>query len=96
MEEQLCGEAKKMSRKEKQQLVKENTANSQCSSWLDFAILHGEQAPELSQLRQQEYQGILGNMHFGPYKVFTANSIPNNKRYGFSELFSLIFFQRSS
>lgn len=86
MAEQLCGEAKKMSRKEKQQLVKENTANSQCSSWLDFAILHGEQAPELSQLRQQEYQGILGNMHFGPYKVFTANSIPNNKRYDLTKL----------
>lgn len=86
MAEQLCGEAKKMSRKEKQQLVKENTANIQCSSWLDFAILHGEQAPELSQLRQQEYQGILGNMHFGPYKVFTANSIPNNKRYDLTKL----------
>lgn len=54
--EQLCDEAKKKSRKEP-------------SSWLDFAILHGEQAPELEQIRDTEYSGALGNMHFGPYRV---------------------------
>lgn len=55
--EQLCDAAKAESRKDA----------STC--WLDFAILHGEQAPELSQIRQNEYTGALGNMHFGPYRV---------------------------
>ena len=55
--EQLCDAAKAKSRKDA----------STC--WLDFAILHGEQAPELSQIRQNEYTGALGNMHFGPYRV---------------------------
>lgn len=57
--EQLCGEAKQKSRKVD-------------SSWLDFAILHGEQAPTLSQIREQEYTGAIGKagaMHFGPYKI---------------------------
>lgn len=39
------------------------------SCWLDFVILHGEQAPELEQIRQAEYKGHQGNMHFGPYRV---------------------------
>jgi hypothetical protein len=55
--EQLCDEAKKRCRKEPG------------TSWLDFAILHGEQAPTLDQIRVQEYVGVLGNLHFGPYKV---------------------------
>lgn len=54
--EQLCEEAKKKSRKKD-------------SCWLDFAILHGEQAPKLAMIREEEYMGILGNMHFGPYRV---------------------------
>lgn len=55
--EQLCDVAKKSSRK------------IPGSSWLDFAILHGEQAPTIEQIRAQEYKGALGNMHFGPYRV---------------------------
>jgi hypothetical protein len=54
--EQLCDEAKKKSRKKG-------------DSWLDFARLHGEQAPTLDQIRQQEYRGAQGDLHFGPYKV---------------------------
>ena len=55
--EQLCDVAKKASRKTKG------------SSWLDFAILHGEQAPTIEQIREQEYKGGMGDMHFGPYRV---------------------------
>lgn len=54
--EQLCSAAKSKSREKN-------------DSWLDFAILHGEQAPTLEQIRQQEYRGAQGNMHFGPYTV---------------------------
>ena len=60
--EQLCDEAKKISRK------------TPGTSWLDYAILHGEQAPTIEQIRAQEYKGTLGDMHFGPYQVGgTAN-----------------------
>ncbi|NME28991.1 hypothetical protein HF872_10225 [Megasphaera hexanoica] len=55
--EQLCDAAKVSSRKQ----------DDTC--WLDFAILHGEQAPKLHQIREEEYMGTLGNMHFGPYLV---------------------------
>lgn len=55
--EQLCDKAKKSSR------------SIAGSSWLDFAILHGEQAPTIDQIRAQEYRGAMGNMHFGPYRV---------------------------
>ena len=59
--EQLCDSAKDSMRKNK------NTP----SSWLDFAILHGEQAPTLEQIRKCEYSGVRGNLHFGPYQVGT-------------------------
>ena len=55
--EQLCDRAKEEARKEPG------------SSYLDFAILHGEQAPTLEQIREDEYQGIIGDLHFGPYQV---------------------------
>lgn len=61
--EQVCDSAKAEMRREK---------NSP-SSWLDFAILHGEQAPSLKQIRENDYQGSLGNLHFGPY------TLPENK-----------------
>ncbi len=55
--EQLCANAKKESR-----------ANG--SSWIDFAILHGEQSPTLEQIREQEYTSELGgHLHFGPYII---------------------------
>lgn len=53
--EQVCGVAKKASRKTP-------------GSWIDFAILHGEQAPTIEQIRAQEYTGAMGDMHFGPYR----------------------------
>ena len=53
--EQVCGVAKKASRKTP-------------GSWIDFAILHGEQAPTIEQIRAQEYTGVMGDMHFGPYR----------------------------
>ena len=56
--EQLCGEAKKKSR------PKEG------SCWIDFALLHGEQAPTIGQIREQEYTGrFIKKMHFGPYEI---------------------------
>ena len=63
--EQLCDEAKDAMRKS-------NIADG--SSWLDFAILHGEQAPELEQIRKNEYSGARGNLHFGPYRVANSNA----------------------
>lgn len=59
--EQLCDAAKKVSR-------------IQNGCWLDFALLHGEQAPTLGQIRAQEYRGILGDLHFGPYAVCNSAS----------------------
>ena len=58
--EQLCDSAKESMRSEKNP-----------SSWLDFAILHGEQAPTLEQIREREYTGARGNLHFGAYQVGT-------------------------
>ncbi len=66
--EQLCGAAKARSREDKMD-KNGNIDEEKRSSWLDFAILHGEQAPELEQIRRQEYRGQLGDLHFGPYKV---------------------------
>ena len=64
--EQLCEAAKQRKRKEKQA-----NPNAMGTSWLDFAILHGEQSPTLEQIRKQEYSGAggEGGMHFGPYQV---------------------------
>ena len=56
--EELCGAAKKKMR-----------AQDGDSCWLDFAILHGEQAPTLAGIRAQEYRGARGSLHFGPYQV---------------------------
>ena len=65
--EQLCDAAKAAMRSEKNP-----------SSWLDFAILHGEQAPTLEQIRRREYTGARGNLHFGPYKVGGSADFPYN------------------
>jgi len=65
--EQLCDSAKSAMRRN------ENPV----SSWLDFAILHGEQPPTLSQIRENDYKGALGDLHFGAYQI--ANQSAENK-----------------
>lgn len=71
--EQLCDAAKTKMRRLlsfEEQAGKTATAEDLCgTSWLDFAILHGEQAPTLEQIREREYSGVRGMMHFGPYQV---------------------------
>ena len=66
LSEQLCSAAKKRSREPQY-------ADGSC--WLDFAILHGEQAPTLEQIRRQEYRGVQDkDLHFGAYRVDDASS----------------------
>lgn len=64
--EQVCDSAKAEMRSE----------NNSASSWLDFAILHGEQAPSLKQIRENDYSGSLGSLHFGPYTLAENKSAP--------------------
>lgn len=54
--EQLCDSAKKKSRKYD-------------SSLIDFAVLHGQMTPQLSQLEQQNYKAPVGFLHAGPYLI---------------------------
>jgi len=61
--EQLCDAAKKSMR----DFAKNNSDEK--SSWLDYAILHGEQAPTLEQIRKRSYSGVRGSLHFGPYRI---------------------------
>ena len=64
--EQLCDSAKASMR----ELAKQKNFSAEVgSSWLDFAILHGEQAPTLEQIRANEYRGAQGNLHFGAYRL---------------------------
>ena len=63
--EQVCDSSKSEMRRNK------NSA----SSWLDFTILHGEQAPTLKQIRENDYSGSLGNLHFGPYTLDEDKSV---------------------
>lgn len=65
--EQACSAAKRVSR---------NSAGS----WLDFVFLHGEQEPTLEQIRQHDYKGAQGNMHFGPYLVSVKESDKKNEK----------------
>lgn len=58
--EQACSVAKKNSRKDD-------------DSWLEFVILHGEASPELADLRNDQYRGVEGNLHYGPYKIENGN-----------------------
>lgn len=58
--EQLCDNAKKKMRE---------VGKEQGSCWLDFILLHGEQAPTLKQILAQEHKAVKGCTHFGPYQV---------------------------
>lgn len=80
--EQLCDSAKKSMRQllprdldSKEDLTAEDIPRG--SSWLDFAILHGEQAPTLEQIRATEYRGARGDMHFGAYLVCGEGDAPH-------------------
>lgn len=77
--EQLCDSAKSEMRHDK------NSA----SSWLDFAILHGEQAPTLNQIRENNYKVASKNLHFGPYKISNQNAEkPSERRKNIENLLS--------
>lgn len=54
--EQLCDSAKKKSRKHDDSLI-------------DFAVLHGQMTPQLSQLEEQNYKAPIGFLHAGPYLI---------------------------
>ena len=64
MAEDLCGAAK-----DRMRMLEAQEGQGTESCWLDYAILHGEQAPTLAQFRAQEYSGARGGLHFGPYRV---------------------------
>ena len=77
--EQLCDAAKQSMRRLLKEIPKEEEKAAAAedlrgTSWLDFAILHGEQAPTLEQIRAREYTGARGPMHFGPYQVGNADA----------------------
>ena len=83
--EQLCDAAKK-----KMRGIFADTGEG--TSWLDFAILHGEQAPTLEQIRAQEYAAPRGNMHFGPYQVAHGmGTVPKEHRYDIENLLEAVF-----
>lgn len=86
--EQLCEAAKQRMRS----VAQEGT------SWLDFALLHGEQAPTLRQIRAAEYTGAIGKdggLHFGPYQVGNAASSSKDHRHDIENLLQAVReFQR--
>lgn len=78
--EQLCDSAKGRMRK----LANEREGlREEASCWLDFLRLHGEQAPTLAQIREQEYRAALGSLHFGPYRI------DGESHYAFAKLRAL-------
>ncbi len=98
--EHLAGEAKKAMRARLPQTAPEREEASPKATtpqdltgtcWLDYAILHGEQAPELSQIRAQEYTGARGPMHFGPYQIGnTAASHAVERRHNIEHLLECV------
>ena len=96
--ESLCDEAKKRMRgalRQKNEAVYDESGLMDKpevgTSWLDFAILHGEQAPALAQIREQEYRGARGNMHFGPYQVgHDMGAILKERRYDIENLIDAV------
>ena len=72
--EQLCDAAKKSMRNFAREKNFSEEELVRGSSWLEFAILHGEQAPTLEQIRATEYRGARGNLHFGPYRLCNQNA----------------------
>ena len=82
--EQLCDAAKARMRA----LRAEGGAGT---SWMNYAILHGEQAPTLDGIRAQEYHGARGMMHFGPYRVaHPAGAAEKEHRYDIENLIAAV------
>lgn len=54
--EQLCSKAKEKSRQTDNSLI-------------DFAILHGDMYSSIDQLREDQYCGVEGGLHYGPYSI---------------------------
>ena len=54
--EQLCGIAKQKSRETDNSLI-------------DFAILHGDMYSSIENLRRDQYEGVEGGLHYGPYSI---------------------------
>lgn len=82
--EQLCDNAKK----EMRQLGRDGG-----SSWLDFIMLHGEQAPTLQQILAQEHKAVKGCTHFGPYRVaHTEKDKPKDHRHDIEKLIACAKF----
>ena len=82
--EQVCGVAK--------QKMRSMEDKNDGTSWLDFIILHGEQAPTLKQIRDQEYSAARGNMHFGPYQVGNTKSTGAQEcRYNIENLLDCVY-----
>lgn len=82
--EQLCDSAKSemrrlQSEKNKSGEVKDGE-KIYPSSWLDFAILHGEQSPTLKQIRETDSQGALGSLHFAPYRIANEDATHKSER----------------
>lgn len=82
--EELCSSAKKRSRQDD-------------SSWLDFAILHGETYPSVKQLWNAQYRGIADDkgkarwMHYGPYRVNEWQKAEKNQPKKRHELLQSLF-----
>ena len=60
--EALCSVAKQKSRAHDDSLI-------------DFAILHGDMYPNIDQLRANQYVGVEGKLHYGPY--FILKEVPD-------------------
>ena len=81
--EELCANAKKHSRQDD-------------SSWLDFALLHGETYPSLDMLREKQYKGLPDPegrsclMHYGPYRIdMTVDAPEGIQKKSLRRLFAL-------
>ena len=74
--EQMCAKAKEQAREKG-------------GSWLDFIILHGEQAPTVDQIREQEYTSVKGGqLHFGPYIV--SDNSTESKEYMLQNMLDIV------
>ncbi|MBR2214458.1 MAG: hypothetical protein IJ849_01710 [Selenomonadaceae bacterium] len=87
--EELCDAAKQKMRSVRQE--GKNQDKNFGTSWLDFAFLHGEGVGDLDSLREREYTGARGNLHFGPYQVgHVAGTFPKEHRYDIENLLAAV------